>query len=109
MFTGVTATASGYRLRWMQEGEAVDEYRLSYSYNIKGCDYGRVQGSVLIPSGNARSYDLTDLHENSDYTISLAAIRNNRAAVSNNTIHFTTNSTGEDNYCIFGERPCFRY
>ena len=79
----------------MQEGDAVDDYRLSYSYTIKGCDHGKVQGSVLISNGDARSYDLTDLHENSDYTISLAAIRNNRAAISNHTIHFTTNTTGE--------------
>ena len=69
-----TATSTTIALSWTQSGSSVDSYIISYNYTIRKCGSGPVSVSVLIIDGNVRSFTLTDLEEDSDYTITLTAI-----------------------------------
>ena len=52
----------------------MDSYTVSYTYTIRQCGSGPVSGSdEEISDGNARSFTLTNLEEDSDYTITLTA------------------------------------
>ena len=68
----VTATSTTIGLSWTQIA-TVDSYTVSYTYTIRRCGSGSVSGSVEISNGNARSFTLADLEDDSDYTITLIA------------------------------------
>ena len=59
-------------LSWTQS-VMVERYTVSYTY-IRRCGSDPMSGSEDISDGNARSFTLTDLEEDSDYTITLTAI-----------------------------------
>ena len=69
-----TATSTTIALSWTQSGSSVDSYTVSYTYTIRRCGSGPVSGTEEISDGNARSFTLTGLEEDSDYTITLTAI-----------------------------------
>ena len=69
--TSITATTMS--LSWTQPGSAVDSYTVSYTYTIRQCGSGVMPGSQQITDGNARSFVLSGLEEDSDYTIALTA------------------------------------
>ena len=59
---------------------------VSYNYTIRRCGSGPVSGSEEINDGNnARSFTLTGLEEDSDYTITLTAISAAGQLTSNQT------------------------
>ena len=66
-------TATTISLSWTQPGSAVDSYTVSYTYTIRQCGSGVMSGSEEISDGNARSFMLSGLEEDSDYTITLTA------------------------------------
>ena len=72
----------------------MDRYRVSYTYTIRECRSEPVAGDVEIEDGNVRNFTLTGLEEDSDYTIMLSAIRNDRHALSDE-IHTQTRKAGE--------------
>ena len=84
-----TATSTTIDLSWTQSGSSVDSYTVSYTYTIRRCGYP----SEEISDGNARSFTLTDLEEDSDYTITLTAISAAGQATSNQ-ITATTSEAG---------------
>ena len=88
-----TVDATTISLSWTQSGSSVDRYTVSYNYTIRGCGSGPVSGSVEISDGNARSFTLTGLEEDTDYNITLTALRRNRQ-VNSNTISTTTSTAG---------------
>ena len=92
--SGGTATATTIPLSWtLQSGSSpVDKYRVSYSYTIRGCGSGPVSDSEEINDGNSRSFTLTDLEEDSDYTITLTAVRGDEASNSNPVSKSTSTS-----------------
>ena len=71
----------------------MDSYTVSYTYTIRRCGSGPLSESVEIRNGNARSFTLTDLEEDSDYTITLTAISAAGQLISNQ-ISTTTNTAG---------------
>ena len=89
----VTATSTTIALSWTQSGSSVDSYTVSYTYTIRRCGSGPVSGSEEIRNGNSRSFTLTDLEEDSDYTITLTAISAAGQLVSNQ-ISITTTIAG---------------
>ena len=88
-----TATSTTIALSWTQSGSSVDNYTLSYNYTIRRCGSGPVSGSVEISDGNARRFTLTELEEDSDYTITLIAISTSGQRTSNQ-ITTTTDTAG---------------
>ena len=92
-----TATSTTIALSWTQSGSSVDSYRVSYTYIIRRCGSGPVSGSEEISDGNARRFTLTDLEEDSDYTITLTAISDSRQHASNQ-ITTTTDTSGIELY-----------
>ena len=88
-----TATSTTVALSWTQSGSSVDSYTVSYNYTIRRCGSGPVSGSEEISDGNSRSFTLTDLEEDSDYTITLTAISAAGQLVSNQ-ISITTATAG---------------
>ena len=66
---------------------------MSYDYTIRGCGSGSGSGSVEIIDGNVRSFALTGLEEDSDYTITLTAHKANRQ-VNSNSIFTNTYRAG---------------
>ena len=88
-----TATSTTIALSWTQSGSSVDSYTVSYTYTIRRCGSGPVSGSEEIRNGNARHFTLTDLEEDSDYTITLTAISAAGQFVSNQ-ISITTTIAG---------------
>ena len=89
-----TATSTTIALNWTQSSSSVDSYTVSYTYTIRRCGSGPVSGSEEISDGNARRFTLTDLEEDSDYTITLTAISAAGQLTSNQiTITTTTSST----------------
>ena len=91
----VTATSTTIDLSWTQNGSSVESYTVSYNYTIRRCGSGPVSGSEdpEISDSNARNFTLTNLEEDSDYTITLTAIS---AAVklTSNKINTTTTTAG---------------
>ena len=90
-----TATSTTIDLSWTQSGSFVDSYTVSYTYTIRRCARGSgpVSGSEEISDGNARSFTLTDLEEDSDYTTTLTAISAAGQATSGQ-ISRTTDTSG---------------
>ena len=86
-------TATTISLSWTQPGSAVDSYTVSYTYTIRQCGSEVMSDSVEISDGNARSFMLSGLEEDSDYTITLTANSAIGLLVSN-MIMATTNTTG---------------
>ena len=84
-----TATSTTINLSWTQSGSSVDSYTVSYTYTIRRCGCP----SEEISDGNARSFTLTDLEEDSNYTITLTAISAAGQATSNQ-ITATTSEAG---------------
>ena len=88
-----TATSTTIELSWTQSGSSVDSYTLSYTYTIRRCGSGPVSRSEGISNGNARSFTLTVVEEDSDYSITLTAISAARQLTSNQ-ISTTTDTAG---------------
>ena len=97
VFMDATATSTTIALSWTQSGSSVDSYTVSYTYAIRRCGSGPVSGREEISDGNARSFILTDLEEDSDYTISLTAI-SAAGQLNSNQISTTTATAGSLNY-----------
>ena len=91
--TGGTATSTTIGLSWTKSGSSVDSYTVSYTYTIRRCGSGPMSGSVEISDGNVRSFTLTDLEEDSDYTITLTAI-SAAGQLTSNQISTTTDTAG---------------
>ena len=73
----------------------MDSFTVSYTYTIRRCGSGPVSGSEEISDGNARSFTLTDLEEDSDYTITLTAISaDGQLQITSNQISATTDTGG---------------
>ena len=73
----------------------MDRYTVSYMYTIRRCGSGPVSGSVEISDGNTKNFTLTDLEEDSDYTITLIAISaNGQLQITSNIISTTTHTAG---------------
>ena len=95
-----TATSTTIALSWTQSGSSVDSYTVSYTYTIRRCGSGPVSESEEISAGNARSFTLTGLEEDSDYTITLTAI-SAAGRLPSNQISTTTATAGSYLYaCI---------
>ena len=90
---GATDISTTIALSWTQTGSSVDGYTVSYNYTIRTCGSGPVSGSEEISDGNARSFTLTDLEEDSDYTITLTAI-SAAGQLTSNQISTTTATAG---------------
>ena len=88
-----TATSTTIALSWTQSGSSVDSYTVSYNYTIRRCGLGPVSGSVEISDGNARSFTLTGLEEDSNYTITLTAI-SAAGQLTSNQVTTTTDTAG---------------
>ena len=92
ILTEETATSTTIVLSWTQSG-TVDRYTVSFTYTIRRCGSGPVSESKEISDGNARSFTLTGLEEDSDYTITLTAISAS-AQLTSNQITTTTTTAG---------------
>ena len=90
VLTGAVASPTTIALSWTQSGSPVDRYNVSYTYTIRGCGSGPMSGSMEISNGGARNFTLTALEEDSDYTITLTALRGNRQVTSS---PLSTNTT----------------
>ena len=88
-----TATSTTIALNWTQSGSSVDNYTVSYTYTIRRCGLDPATGSEEISDGNARSFTLTGLEEDSDYTITLTAI-SAAGQLNSNQISTTTTKAG---------------
>ena len=88
-----TATSTTIALSWTQSGSSVDSYTVSYNYTIRMCGSDPMSRSKDISDGNARSFTLTDLEEDSDYTITLTAI-STAGQLNSNQISATTDTAG---------------
>ena len=93
ILTSAIATSTTIALSWTQSGRSVDNYTLSYTYTIRRCGSGPSSGSEEISDGNAMSFILTDLEEDSDYTITLTAI-SAAGQLTSNQISTTTDTAG---------------
>ena len=82
----------------------MDRYRVSYTYTIRECRSEPVAGDVEIEDGNVRNFTLTGLEEDSDYSITVSAIRNSRDALSN-VIHIQTKKGGKYGCTIMWGKP----
>ena len=80
-------------ISWTQSVN-VDRYTVSYTYTIRRCGSGPVSGSEEISDGNARSFTLTNLEEDSDYTFTLTAISTDGLQLTSNQISATTDTAG---------------
>ena len=96
-----TATSTTIALSWTQSGSSVDSYRVSYTYNIRMCGSCPISGNEEISDGNARSFTLTDIEEDSDYTITLTAISAAAGQLTSNQITTTTTTRGVYNIYYF--------
>ena len=93
----VTTTSTTITLSWTQSA-TVDRYTVSYTYTIRRCGSGPVSGSEEISNGNARRFTLTDLEEDSDYTITLTAISAaGQLQITSNQISTTTDTASTYN------------
>ena len=81
-------------ISWTQSA-IVDRYTISYNYTIRRCGSGPVSGNESTVNGYARSFNLTDLEEDSDYTITLTAISADELLqIISNQISATTDTAG---------------
>ena len=87
------ATSTTIALSWTQSGSSVDSYTVSYTYTIRRCGSCPESGSEEISDSNARSFTLTDLEEDSNYTITLTAI-SAAGQLTSNQISTTTATAG---------------
>ena len=88
-----TSTSTTIALSWTQSGSSVESYTVSYTYTIRQCGSGLMSGSEEISDGNARSFILTNLEEDSDHTITLTAI-SAAGQLTSNQITTTTDTAG---------------
>ena len=88
-----TVDATTISLNWTQSGSSVDRYTVSYNYTIRGCDSDLESRNQEISDGNARSFTLTGLEEDSVYNITLTAHKGNRQ-VNSSTISTNTRTAG---------------
>ena len=94
VLTDATATSTTIALSWTQDSSSVDSYTVSYTYTIRRCSSGPVTGREEISDGNARSFTLLDLEEDSDYKITLTAV-NAAGQLTSNQITTTTSEVGK--------------
>ena len=93
-----TNTATTLTLTWMASGD-IDRFEVTYSYTVKRCS--APQGAPrtdTISDGSVRSHTLTNLNEDSSYTITLRAI--NTAGSTMDTITADSLTAGEENQSI---------
>ena len=76
----------------------MDRYLVSYTFIIRQCGPPLIQVPILqrIDDGSARSYELSGLEEDTDYTITVTAIVGTRNIDSNSRI--VTTKHGRYNY-----------
>jgi hypothetical protein len=90
----VATTTTTIYFSWTQSGTLVDRYTVSYTYTLRGtgCDSTVLTGNSMELRNGKRNYTLMDLEEDSDYTITLTAIKDRRRI--GTRISATTNVTG---------------
>ena len=73
IFLSTSSQSISITLTWSQSpGDVVDSYQISYSFTIRRC--GIQVNDIALTTGSSREYTLTELEENSDFTISITAM-----------------------------------
>ena len=105
--TGLSSSSiqsTSITLTWNQPtGDIVDSYIITYSFTIRVC--GVTGGSTVMVGGSSREYTLTDLEENSDYTISITARNEAGDSPPTTTIMAATSRAG-NYYIIYRVGDC---
>jgi hypothetical protein len=71
-FQATTPTAITINLSWTAS-EFIDHFKITYSYIVKNCSDIGGPLTISITDGSKRSYLLSDLNEDSTYTITITA------------------------------------
>ena len=68
------ATSNSLHFKWTLTNGFSDRFELTYYYMVHGCLERRGPFNVTISNGSMMSYNLSDLIEDSNYTITVKAI-----------------------------------
>ena len=85
-----TTTATTISLSWTSAGSVVDSYEVVWQRDASGDCLDEDDGSTILTDGST-SYNITELEEYSNYTITVMAVSN----VENATTNTITATTGE--------------
>ena len=86
-----TPTSTTLPIIWTASG-TISQFEVTYSYTVKRCSAPSVSNTETFPGGSMRSYTLSNLNEDSRYTITVTAI--NTAESTMETIMADTLSAG---------------
>ena len=67
------STATTLTIAWAVSG-SIDRFKITYNYTVNGCSETGGPEAVNISNGTMRSHTLTNLNEDSRYTITVVAI-----------------------------------
>ena len=67
------STATTLTIIWEVSG-SIDQFEITYNYTVNGCSETGGPEAVNISNGTMRSHTLTNLNEDSSYTITVVAI-----------------------------------
>jgi hypothetical protein len=90
-------TATTITLTWMASGP-VDQYEIMYNYTINECSEAGSFSIVNVSDGSVMSHSLSDLNEDSSYTITVRAISTMGSITA--TVTTNTSTTGNYNCCV---------
>ena len=94
MIPGAT-TATTISLSWTSAGSEIDRYEVMWETDdVGGCSGGSDTGNATI-TDDSTSYDITELEEDSTYSITVTASNSAGSSAVSNTVTAMTMEAGE--------------
>ena len=90
--TAGTTTATTITISWTSAGSEIDSYEVMWETDdVGGCSGGSDMDSTIITDG----YDITELEEDSTYSITVTASNSAGSSAVSNTVTAMTMEAGE--------------
>ena len=93
--TADTTTATTITISWTSAGSEIDSYEVMWQTNdVGGCSGGSDMDNTTITDDSTR-YDITELEEDSTYSITVTASNSGGSSAVSNTVTAMTMEAGE--------------
>ena len=96
VLTAGTTTATTITISWTYDDPMVTSYEVMWETDdVGGCSGGSDMDSTTITDGSIASYDITELEEDSTYSITVTASNSAGSSAVGNTVTAMTMEAGE--------------
>ena len=96
VLTAGTTTATTITISWTNDDPMVTSYEVMWETDdVGGCSGGSDMDCITITDGSIASYDITELEEDSTYSITVKASNSAGSSAVSNTVTAMTMEAGE--------------